>query len=85
VFADPPYAVADEEIGALLAGLRDHGWLAPGALVAVERATRSGPVAWPAGFTSDRCRRYGEATLWYGLAAGRSLAGDPAGPQQTGA
>jgi 16S rRNA (guanine966-N2)-methyltransferase len=85
VFADPPYAVADEEIGALLAGLRDHGWLTAGALVAVERATRSGPLDWPAGFTGDRSRRYGEATLWYGLAAGRSLAGDPAGPQQTGA
>ena len=40
------------------------------ARVAVERATRSGPVAWPAGFAPDRSRRYGEATFWYGLAAG---------------
>ena len=44
----------------------DHGWLAPGALVIVERATRSGPVSWPAGLQPDRARRYGEATFWYG-------------------
>jgi 16S rRNA (guanine966-N2)-methyltransferase len=49
----------------------DHGgWLAPGALVVVERGTRSGPFAWPAGYTPERSRGYGEATLWYGLAAG---------------
>jgi len=46
------------------------GWLAPGALLAVERASRSGPVPWPPGYSSDRSRRYGEATFWYGLAAG---------------
>jgi 16S rRNA (guanine966-N2)-methyltransferase len=66
VFADPPYALADREVSAMLAALRDQGWLAPGALVIVERATRSGPVSWPAGFESDRARRYGEATFWYG-------------------
>jgi 16S rRNA (guanine966-N2)-methyltransferase len=70
VFADPPYALGDAELARMLAVLREQGWLAPGALVAVERATRSGPPAWPAGYEPDRSRRYGEATLWYGLAAG---------------
>ena len=70
VFADPPYATPGEQIGAVLAALAAPGWLAPGALVIVERATRSGPFAWPDGFTSDRARRYGEATFWYGLARG---------------
>jgi 16S rRNA (guanine966-N2)-methyltransferase len=51
-------------------GLAHAAWLAPGALVIVERATRSGPVAWPDGYVPDRARRYGEATFWYGLAAG---------------
>ena len=69
VVADPPYATGGEEVTAMLTALRG-GWLAPGALVAVERATRSGPVAWPAGYAPDRSRRYGEATFWYGLAAG---------------
>jgi 16S rRNA (guanine966-N2)-methyltransferase len=70
VFADPPYAAPDEEVRRVLAALRGHGWLAPGALVVVERATRSGPFDWPAGYTPERSRGYGEATLWYGLGAG---------------
>ena len=67
VFADPPYAVPGDEVSGMLAALKDRAWLAPGALVVVERATRSGPVTWPAGFAADRARRYGEATFWYGL------------------
>ena len=66
VFADPPYALAADEVSGMLVALADRGWLAPGALVIVERATRSGPVNWPAGFAADRARRYGEATFWYG-------------------
>jgi 16S rRNA (guanine966-N2)-methyltransferase len=65
VFADPPYATADAEVTALLAALRDNDWLAPGALVVVERATRGPAPVWPPGFVADRARRYGEATLWY--------------------
>ena len=42
--ADPPYAVTDEEVSGMLAALATGGWLAPEAVVAVERATRSGPV-----------------------------------------
>jgi 16S rRNA (guanine966-N2)-methyltransferase len=79
VFADPPYRVSDEEIHAMLAALM-LGWLAPGALVAVERATRSGAPTWPPGYEPDRSRRYGEATVWYGLAAGvRPAAMSPTG------
>ena len=68
VFADPPYALADAGVSRVLSLLAGHGWLAPGALVIVERATRSGPLNWPDGFVSARSRRYGEATFWYGLA-----------------
>jgi 16S rRNA (guanine966-N2)-methyltransferase len=67
VFADPPYALADAAVERVLILLAEAGWLAPGALVVVERATRSGPVSWPDGFVPDRERRYGEATFWYGL------------------
>ena len=70
VFADPPYAVSDDELNRVLVALLGQGWLAPGALLALERATRSGPPTWPPGYEFDRSRRYGEATLWYGLAAG---------------
>jgi 16S rRNA (guanine966-N2)-methyltransferase len=73
VFADPPYATADGELARVLAALSDEGWLAPAALIVVERSSRSGPPAWPAGYVSERSRRYGDATLWYGLAAGGKL------------
>ena len=70
VVADPPYAAGAAEITEMLLALRAGGWLAGGALVAVERASRSGPLDWPAGYVPDRSRRYGEATFWYGLASG---------------
>jgi 16S rRNA (guanine966-N2)-methyltransferase len=70
VFADPPYALAAGQLEQVLATLVSEGWLAAGAVVAVERATRSGPPTWPVGVEPDRSRKYGEATLWYGLAAG---------------
>jgi len=68
VFADPPYALPGEDVFRMLSELVQQAWLTPGALVIVERATRSGPVRWPEGFMPDRARRYGEATFWYGLA-----------------
>ena len=78
VFADPPYALADTAVSQVLSLLADQGWLAPGALVIVERATRSGPLNWPDGFVPDRSRRYGEATFWYGL--GPKTPRSPANP-----
>ena len=68
-FLDPPYNLPAEVICAVLTGLRAHDWLADAAVVVVERATRDGELAWPAGFLAERSRRYGEATLWYGRAA----------------
>lgn len=70
IFADPPYAVTDEALARLLEALHDGGWLASGALVVVERATRGGRFGWPEGYVEVRARRYGEGTLWYGHAAG---------------
>ena len=64
-FADPPYAVTDEAVARVLVQLA-NGWLAEGALVVVERATRSGPLDWPPGYAAGKSRRYGEATFWYG-------------------
>jgi 16S rRNA (guanine(966)-N(2))-methyltransferase RsmD len=66
VFADPPYAVPDEEIAAMLSALVGGGWLAADAVVVVERATRGGPPPQVEGVTPGRSRRYGETTLWYG-------------------
>ena len=74
---DPPYSMPAARVAAVVADLAAHGWLAAGAVVVVERATRDGGWSWPAGVAPDRTRRYGEATLWYGRAAGGS---DVTGP-----
>jgi 16S rRNA (guanine966-N2)-methyltransferase len=70
VFADPPYAVTDDEVAEVQRALIDHGWLAPDAVVVFERSTRTAvrgqPLSWVDGITADRSRRYGETTLWYG-------------------
>lgn len=70
VFADPPYAMGDDEVTELQQALVDHGWLAPGAVVVLERSTRTAvrgtPLTWVDGITADRSKRYGETTLWYG-------------------
>ncbi|MFC8850847.1 MULTISPECIES: 16S rRNA (guanine(966)-N(2))-methyltransferase RsmD [unclassified Micromonospora] len=66
VFADPPYAVPDADVTAMLAALVGGGWLATDALVVVERSSRTGPVDWVEGVTAERSRRYGETMLWYG-------------------
>jgi 16S rRNA (guanine966-N2)-methyltransferase len=66
VFADPPYPMADAEVAAALAALVGNGWLARGAVVAVERGTRGPALTWVDGITAERSRRYGETMLWYG-------------------
>jgi 16S rRNA (guanine966-N2)-methyltransferase len=64
-FLDPPYPLGEDDLAGDLAALDGHGWLVPGALVVVERSTRSPEPTWPDGFTDVRAKRYGETTLWY--------------------
>lgn len=70
VFSDPPYQWPAAKVRADLAALVTAGWLSPGALVAVERASRDGSPDWPPGLAEERFRRYGDTTLWYGREAG---------------
>jgi 16S rRNA (guanine966-N2)-methyltransferase len=65
VFADPPYAVTPAELAGVQEALVEHGWLAPDAVVVLERSSRT-PMSWVDGITAERSRRYGETTLWYG-------------------
>ncbi len=66
VLADPPYATPVEEVQEVLRALVSGGWLAPGAVVVVERPSREAPWEWPTPLTGLRDRRYGEAQLRYG-------------------
>jgi 16S rRNA (guanine966-N2)-methyltransferase len=60
VLLDPPY---DDDVDPVLAAL--DPWLAPGAVVVVERRTRGQAPQPPGDWEQLRARRYGEATLWY--------------------
>lgn len=63
VLLDPPYPLPEDELADVLALLADHGWLAPDALVVVERSTRSPEPRWPAGLAHLDSRSYGETAL----------------------
>lgn len=69
VFVDPPYALDTDTVRTDLASLVAQDWLAGGAMVVVERSSRSGDLDWPEGLAASRSRRYGETTLWYGHAS----------------
>jgi 16S rRNA (guanine966-N2)-methyltransferase len=69
VFTDPPYALDEDALSRDLALLGEHAWLVPGAMVVVERSSRSPEPTWPPGLQRTRSKRYGETVLWYGHAA----------------
>jgi 16S rRNA (guanine966-N2)-methyltransferase len=66
VLADPPYATPTAEVLEVLRSLSGGGWLAPGAVLVVERSSREVPWDWPTPLEGLRDRRYGEAVLRYG-------------------
>ena len=80
VFLDPPYPLPDAAVTDDLGALAAHDWLVPGALVVVERSTRSPEPGWPPGFTDVRHKRYGETALWYGHASQPAERPEPATP-----
>ena len=65
-FVDPPYALDEASLAAVLAVLAEPGWLAPGAVVVVERSSRGTEPSWPSVIESVKQKRYGEGLLWYG-------------------
>ena len=67
-FLDPPYPLDEASVGADLDLLAAGGWLVPGAMVVVERASRSPEPTWPTRIEGQRSKRYGETMLWYGHA-----------------
>jgi 16S rRNA (guanine966-N2)-methyltransferase len=63
VLVDPPYDLPDAEIACWLSAAEGNGWLAPDAVVVVERAARSGAFGWPEPLRAVRERRYGDTVL----------------------
>jgi 16S rRNA (guanine966-N2)-methyltransferase len=76
VFADPPYALADDALTDLLSVLgTGDSWLAEDAVVVVERRARTVGPTWPDVIVAIKDRRYGEGVLWYGRRDERARAG----------
>lgn len=69
VFLDPPYEVPALDVAALLRRLV-VGWLAPQAVVVVERGAFDAEIDWPLGFDEPWRRRFGDThvlrAVWYG-------------------
>jgi len=66
VFADPPYAFGDQQLGVLLTTLAAPRWLAASAIVVLERPARGSEPRWPDAIEALKQKRYGEGMLWYG-------------------
>jgi 16S rRNA (guanine966-N2)-methyltransferase len=62
VFVDPPYDTADDDVTAVLTALTAPGWLAPEAIVSVERPLRHHVVA-PPGLRTGWERTFGDTLL----------------------
>lgn len=63
VFLDPPYPLDQPALAAVLGKLVPH--LAAGAVVVVERSSRSHEPKWPAGLERFADKKYGETRLWF--------------------
>lgn len=64
VFIDPPYEIDEGALGVVLDRLV-AGWLAPGALLVVERSKRSPEPSWPDALERvGKPRKYGDTTIW---------------------
>ncbi|MFI8526622.1 RsmD family RNA methyltransferase [Promicromonospora sukumoe] len=65
VFLDPPYDLGEDELAAVLTHLAAPGVLADGAVVVVERSTRTPEPAWPDGLAPFARKDYGETAVYY--------------------
>jgi 16S rRNA (guanine966-N2)-methyltransferase len=66
IFADPPYALPEDELHSVLATVAGPAWTAPEAIVVVERSARGAAPVWPDPLKMIKQKRYGEGLLWYG-------------------
>jgi 16S rRNA (guanine966-N2)-methyltransferase len=63
VFLDPPYPLEEPAMSSVLEELSPY--LAEGAVVVVERSSRSPEPGWPASIERFAEKKYGETKLWF--------------------
>lgn len=71
VLIDPPYDLSEADLTMMLTALARSidPWLAPGAVVVVERSFRSPEPTWPKRLERFSDKRYGESALWFAESA----------------
>ena len=65
VYIDPPYDFADTELVQVLEKLLENNFYKDGAVIAVERASKSPQPVWPVGYEPSRTKVYGQASIYY--------------------
>lgn len=78
VLLDPPYPTGEQELTEVLGLLVTGGWLAPEALVVLERSSRSPRPTWPPGLVHLDTRTYGETALHLADLAAQAADGEHA-------
>lgn len=81
IFADPPYAVSDADLTAVLTALVQGGWTGPDTVLIVERSVRSAAPDWPAPLVALRSRQYGDTALHWAEHPAESAAEHLAQPE----
>jgi 16S rRNA (guanine966-N2)-methyltransferase len=65
VYIDPPYDYSNLDLEAILEKLHLGDFLSDGALIAIERTSRSKEPNWPIGYELSRTKNYGQAKIYY--------------------
>jgi len=65
VYIDPPYDFADVELTNILVKLHSNNFFKDGAVIAVERASKTAQPTWPEGYEPSRTKVYGQASIYY--------------------
>jgi len=64
-YIDPPYDFADTELVQVLEKLLENNFYRDGAVIAIERASKSSQPVWPVGYEPSRTKVYGQASIYY--------------------
>lgn len=65
IFLDPPYDLPNNEIEKNLKALVRNDFLKSSSVIAIERDSKSKPLAWPEGLHEVKVRKYGAASIIY--------------------
>jgi len=65
IYIDPPYDFSDSEISTILEKLHANNFFKDGAVIAIERASKTTQPVWPQGYEPSRTKVYGQASIYY--------------------